>query len=77
MTVQFAGQPYACTKAVKSGNSAKLYLEDGSTVEFQGVNNWEAFTIEEGSWGQPEVTPQEQLRADVAFIAAMTGVMLV
>lgn len=77
MTVQIAGQCYACTKAEKNGSSARLYLADGSTVEFQGVNNWEAFTLEGGTWGQPEVTPQEQLRADVDFIAAMMGVMLV
>ena len=76
MTVQFAGTPYACNRAVKCGNTATLYLEDGSTVEFSGVNDWSAFSLEGGDWSQPEVTAEEQMRADIDFLAAMTGVSL-
>lgn len=77
MKVVFAGQEYDCTKAVKDGQTATLYLSQGGTAEFSGVQNWEAFSLEGGEWSQPDVTPEEQLRADVDFIAAMTGVMLV
>lgn len=76
MTISFAGQSYDCTRAVKDGNNATLYLAEGGTVEFFGVSNWEAFQLEGGEWSAPEVTPEEQLRADVDFIAAMTGVSL-
>lgn len=76
MTVKFLNESYSCTKAVKTDTSATLYLEDGGTVQFSGVNDFSAFTLENGSWSLPEVTVQEQLRADVDFLAAMTGVSL-
>lgn len=77
MTVNFAGQTFECEKAVKSGNKAALTLTEGGTVEFIGVNDWSAFAIEGGAWSLPEVTVEEQLRADLDFLAIMTGVMLV
>ena len=77
MTVTFSGEQYPCTRAVKDGSSATLYLEQGGCVTFSGVNRWDAFTLEGGDWSLPDVTPEERLRADVDFIAAMTGVMLV
>lgn len=76
MTISFAGQSYDCTRAVKDGNNATLYLTEGGTVEFSGVHDWEAFTIQDGDWSAPGVTLDEQLRADVDFIAAMVGVSL-
>ena len=76
MTISFAGQSYDCTRAVKDGNNATLYLAEGGTATFSGVHNWDAFTIQGGDWSAPDVTPEEQLRADVDFIAAMTGVSL-
>lgn len=77
MKITFNGELYDCLRAVKTDTAATLYLADGGTVQFGGVNDWDAFTIEGGEWSQPEVTAQEQLRADVDFLAAMTGVMLV
>lgn len=76
MNITFAGEQFACSKAVRDGSSAVLYLEDGGTVTFSGVSDWDAFTIQGGDWSLPDVTPEEQLRADVDFIAAMTGVSL-
>ena len=76
MDVSFAGQQFPCSKAVRDGNSATLYLEEGGTVTFSGVHNWDAFAMEGGAWSAPDITPEEQLRADVDFIAAMTGVSL-
>ena len=76
MKVTFAGQTYPCEKAVRAGTTATLFLEDGGTVEFEGVNDWDAFTLEGREWSLPEVTAEEQLRADLDFLAAMTGVML-
>lgn len=76
MTVTFAGKPYNCINAVRVGATATLYLEDGGTVRLEGVNSWDAFTLEGGEWSLPEVTAEEQLRADVDFLAAMTGVSL-
>ena len=76
MTVIFAKEQFVCSKAVRDGDSATLFLEGGGTVVFSGVQDWDAFTLEDGAWTAPEVQPVEQLRADVDFIAAMTGVML-
>lgn len=45
-------------------------------MRFGGVHSWEAFTLQDGDWSAPDITPEEQLRADVDFIAAMTGVSL-
>lgn len=76
MTISFAGQSYDCARAVKDGSSATLYLTDGGAVEVSGVSDWTAFQLEGGEWSLPDITPEEQLRADVDFIAAMTGVSL-
>lgn len=76
MTVTFAGQSFDCTKAVKNGENATLYLTEGGSVEFIGVSDWSAFSLEGGDWSAPDVTPQEQLRADLDFLAVMTGVEL-
>ena len=50
MTVRFAEQSYLCTRAVRSGETATLYLEDGGTVALIGVSDWGAITIEGGTW---------------------------
>lgn len=78
MTVTVAGQSFPCTRAVKDGdgNAATLYLSDGGMAEFRGIHDWDAITIEDGDWSLPDITPQEQLRADLDFLAIMTGVTL-
>lgn len=76
MNVTFAGTTYECTKAVRGSDRATLYLTEGSTVEFVGVRDWEAFSLEGGAWDSPDVTPEEQLRADVDYIAVIMGVTL-
>lgn len=76
MKIHFAGQSYDCARAVKDGQNATLYLEEGGTVTYSGVHNWEAFTLEDGDWSLPDIAPEEQLRADVDFLAIMTGVSL-
>lgn len=76
MTVIFAKEQFVCSKAVRDGDSATLFLEGGGTVVFSGVQDWDAFTLEDGAWTAPEVQPVEQLRADVDFLAVMTGVIL-
>lgn len=76
MKVSVAGEQFACSKAVRDGDKATLFLDEGGTAVFSGVHDWDAFTLEGGAWSLPDVTPQEQLRADVDFLAAMTGVSL-
>ena len=76
MIVTFSGQDFPCTKAVKDGDKAYIYLEDGGKVEFKGVSDWSVFSLDGGEWSLPEVTAAEQLRADVDFLVAMTGVVL-
>lgn len=76
MKVKFAREEYNCTKAVKDGKTATLYLIDGGQVVFDGVNDWGAFSIEGGEWEKTPPTELEQLRADLDFISIMTGVSL-
>lgn len=76
MIVTFSGQQFPCAKAVKNGDSAFLYLEDGGTVELRGISDWSVFLLDGGDWVAPEPTQAERLRADVDFLAAMTGVSL-
>lgn len=73
MKVTYAEQSYDCTRAVRVGDKATLYLTDGSTVEFVGVSEaaWEKFQFEGGSWYQPpldEIKAQriEQSKTDLA-----------
>lgn len=55
MKVIYANQSYDCTKAVREGDKALLYLTDSSAVEFVGVADsaWEKFQFEGGGWYQP------------------------
>lgn len=76
MKVFFSGEEFSCSKAVRDGDNATLYLNEGGIAHFHGVHNWDAFVLEGGAWSSPDITPEEQLRADVDFIAAMTGVSL-
>lgn len=76
MQVLFAGEQFDCAKAVRDGSTATLCLNEGGTVTFSGVQNWDAFTIQGGDWSEPDITPEQQLRADVDFLAIMTGVSL-
>lgn len=78
MKVTYAGQTYDCTKAVREGDKAALYLTDGNMVEFVGVSEaaWEKFQFEGGGWYQPpldEIKAQRiaQSKADLAaYLAA-------
>lgn len=76
MTVSYGKLTYECVQAVRNQEKAVLYLSDGSTVELIGISDWAAISLEGGDWSSPEVTPEEQLRADVDFIAVMMGVEL-
>lgn len=62
MKVTYTNQSYDCTKAVREGEKATLYLSDGSVVEFVGVaeSAWEKFQFEGGDWYQP---PLEEVKA--------------
>lgn len=55
MKVIYANQSYDCTKAVREGDKATLYLTDGNMVEFVGVSEaaWEKIQFEGGGWYQP------------------------
>ena len=63
MTVRFAEQSYLCTRAVRSGETATLYLEDGGTVALIGVSDWGAITIEGGTWTE---TPPSTITVPLA-----------
>lgn len=78
MKVTYAGESFDCTKAVRNGNKATLYLTDGGTVEFVGVSDavWDQFQFEGGDWEEEEPTEMERLRADLDYISVMTGVTL-
>lgn len=76
MRVKFFDETFNCVKAVKHADSAILHLSDGGTVEFGGVNDWSSFSLDGGTWSAPDVTPEEQFRADLDFLAVMTGVSL-
>lgn len=76
MTVFFLGTEYQCVKAVKNDTSAVLYLEDENTINFNGVNDWSAFALEGGGWSAPELTPEEQLQADVSELKEALGLLL-
>lgn len=63
MEITFAEQSYICTKAVRTGKNATLYLEDGGTVALIGVNDWGAIAIEGGTWTE---TPPNTIKVPLA-----------
>lgn len=56
MRVIFNSEVYDCLKAVKSGKKATLYLTDGGVIVFDGVNDWNVFSIEGGEWEDTDST---------------------
>lgn len=76
MTVNFLSELYKCSKAVKSDDSATLYLEDGGKVEFKGVSDWSVFSISGGDWSAPEHTREEKLEAEVAELKEALDILL-
>ena len=53
-TVTFLGEIYECTTALKGADYIHLLDENGDmTAAFDGVTNFEAFTISGGSWVTP------------------------
>lgn len=63
MKVFFANETYDCAKAVRTEEKATLYLEDGGKVDFIGVSDWSAFTVEGGEWEKPEPTEEDDMNA--------------
>lgn len=61
MKVLFDGQTFDCVKAVKKTDTATLYLLNGCIVEFSGISDWTAFSIEGGEWSIPELSPDERI----------------
>ena len=77
MKVRFLDKVFECEKAVKGSDFIHLYNANGGAVaSFEGVSDFNLFTIEGGEWIAPEPTAEEQLRADIDFLAIMTGVAL-
>lgn len=76
MKVTFVRQEYICTKAVKDTDKAILYLEGGEVIEFVGVNDWGAFSIEGGGWSGPEPSREEKLEAEVAELKEALDLLL-
>lgn len=68
MTVILGINSYNCTKAVRTGKNATLYLEDGGTVELIGVSDWGAITLEGGTWTE---TPPDTIT--VPLVADLYG----
>ncbi|HIS64778.1 MAG TPA: hypothetical protein IAA83_05335 [Candidatus Avoscillospira avistercoris] len=79
MKVIYGYDSYDCTKAVRDGNKATLYLTGGGTVEFVGVSEpaWDQFQFEDGSWDVVEPAPSAADRLDAleAAVLAMMGGM--
>ena len=78
MIVTFSGQDFSCIKAVKAGDNAFLYLEDGGTVELRGVSDWSVFSLDGGDWSLPEPEPVVEYATYAELAAAIReGVNLV
>lgn len=74
MTVTVAGQSFPCTRAVKDGNAATLYLSDGGMAEFRGIHDWDAFALEGGEWESALPSEADRLAAlEAAVLAVMMG----
>lgn len=76
MIVTFNSEVFDCLKTVKNGKTATLYLSDGGSVVFDGVNDWGAFSIEGGDWSGPEPSREEQLETDVAELKEALDLLL-
>ena len=54
ITVIYGGVSYSCTKAIKGSDYIHLVDDNGCMVaSFDGVTNFNAFTISGGSWTTP------------------------
>lgn len=76
MIVTVYGQEIPCTRAVKGPDFIRLYDGEVCMADYSGICDFSGYGITGGDWSEPEVSAAEQLRADVDFIAVMTGVEL-
>lgn len=71
--VTFCGESYTCNSAIKSGNTATLFLSDGGTVTFSGVTDWSAFAFDGGGWDLHELKSDKEAKLREACTAAITA----
>lgn len=70
MLVLFGEESFDCINAVKQGDKAVLTLTGGGVVTFGGVHNWDAFTVQDGDWSAPDITPEKQMLTMARTMAA-------
>ncbi len=73
MIVNFAGQSFDCQSAVKSHDTAVLFLSDGGVAKFSGITNFSAFSFEGGSWDLHELKSDKEAELASACNAAITS----
>lgn len=77
MILKVNGQEYPCSKAEKSTDAIKLYDEAENTIiEFSGISNFDGYILEGGEFEKPQPPLELMNRADIDYIAIMSGVEL-
>jgi hypothetical protein len=62
MIVHFFDESYECEKAVKGSDFIRLFDSNNNCiVSFEGVNDLNAFTIENGELSEAEPTAEERI----------------
>lgn len=76
MIVKFGEEEFVCDRAVRTQDSATLYLTKGGIVEFSGISEagWKQFEVTGGDWESAAPTELERLSAlESAMLAMMMG----
>lgn len=68
MTVIANGEIFDCTKAVKGEDYIELFDGGECTAKFGGISDFTGYSIEGGSWHEPQATTQQQLDALLATV---------
>ena len=78
MFVTWYGNQFECNKAVKLDDQVIMY-DSNNNVVHQIINlqfvDWENISID-GEWSEPLPPLEEQNRADIDYIALMSGIDL-
>ena len=72
MVIKYFGDEIVCEKAIKGADYIKAYNENGVCVfDAAPIVDFSPYVLKGGEWSTPEITQQEQLRADVDYLLMM------
>ena len=77
MVMTAYGQEINCTRAEKGADFVRAYDESGTCIfEATKVQSFGGYSIENGTWSEPEPTQLDRIEAQTAYTALMSDTLI-